>query len=261
MTASTITNDKQPVNNNKTGILKDKVIICTYPEKEQDELAEILTEQGANVISMPLIETSPLPFQLENEIASYEWLVFTSKNAVQPFAEKYPTIKNKVAVLGEKTAEKLIQHHYQLAFTGSGKSATHFGNEFKNILHQNENVLLVLGNLAPDTLENLLGEKTFVDRVNVYQTKGIQTIDQNLLQQIRDEKYDGMIVTSPSAYHELKKHLPESISSLKIFSIGPTTTATLRDDQIEPLATSQEASYKGLANTVKEYYSKKTIKN
>ena len=247
--------------NNKNNILKDKVIICTYPKKENDELAEQLAAHGATVISMPLIETLPLPFQLKEEITSYDWLVFTSKNAVKPFAEKYPTIKNKVAALGEKTAEKLIQYHYQLVFTGSGKSATHFGNEFKNVLLQNEKVLIILGNLAPDTLEDLLEEKAIVDRVNVYQTQGVQEVDQSVLQQIKDDNYDGLIVTSPSAYSELKKHLADSTSSLKIFSIGPTTTAAIQDDQIEPLATSKEASYQGLATTVIEYYSKKTIKN
>lgn len=242
-------------------ILKDKVLICTYPEKEHDELAKTIIANGASVISMPLIEISPLPFQLPKDISTYDWIVFTSKNAVEPFAAKYPVMTNKVAALGEKTAEKLIKLHYQPAFTGSGKSATDFGNEFKKILQPDEKVLLVLGNLAPDTLTNLLGQYVQIDRVNVYQTTGVQFVNKNVLNKIKNDQYDALVITSPSAYYELRKHLPESSSPLKIFSIGKTTTAALQKDEIEPLATSKEASYKGLANTIIEYYSKRTIKN
>lgn len=242
-------------------ILKDKVIICTYPQKKDDELAQTLINNGAKVISMPLIDTIPLAFELKKEITTYDWIVFTSKNAVQPFAAKYPDLSNKVAALGKKTAGKLIQYHYQPAFTGSGKSATDFGNEFKKMLQPNDQVLLVLGNLAPNTLTNLLGQHVQIDRVNVYQTVGVQSVNQDVLNQIQEEQYSALIVTSPSAYYELKKHLPESSSPLKIFSIGKTTTAALQKDGVEPLATSKEASYVGLANTVIEYFSKKTIKN
>lgn len=247
--------------NNRNNILKDKVLICTYPQKDADELAEILVSNGAKVISIPLIETIPLPFELKKDITTYDWIVFTSKNAVDPFAKKHSVLSNKVAALGEKTAEKLIQHHFQPAFTGSGKSATDFGNEFKKIIQPDDKVLLVLGNLAPDTLTNLLSQHVQVDRVNVYQTIGVQSVNQDVLNQIHDGQYSALIVTSPSAYYELKKHLPEPSSPLKIFSIGKTTTSALQKDEVEPLATSNEASYVGLANTVIEYFSKKTIKN
>ena len=245
----------------ESDILKDKIIICTYPKKEHDELAEILTAHGAKVISMPLIETSPLPFQLQHRLTEFDWLIFTSKNAVEPFVKEFHSFTNKVAALGEKTTEKLRQHHIEVKFTGSGKSATDFGNELLSILKKGEKALLVLGNLAPDTLKEILADQISVERVNVYQTTAAKLVDQGHLERIQTGQYDALIMTSPSAYQELKMKLNRPFSALQIISIGKTTTAAIQKDEVEPLATSSDASYKGLAATTIEYFTKKTIKN
>ena len=237
----------------ESNILKDKVIICTYPQKEQDELYDMLTALGATVLSMPMIEISPLPFQLENTLTTYDWLVFTSKNAVQPFVSQFKTIKNKVAALGEQTANRLRQSEVEPDFVGTGKSAADFINELLPVLLKNEKVLLVLGNLAPNTLQQQLKEKALVDRINVYQTEVAKSVDQKILRLVKNDQYDVLIVTSPSAINGLISKLNIPHHPLRIISIGITTTAAIGKFQIEPVATAIEPSYKGLAQTTIDY--------
>lgn len=235
-------------------ILKDKVIICTYPEKEQDELVAMLSEQGATVLSMPMIEISPLSFHLKKDIADYGWLVFTSKNAVEPFSSQFPTITNKVAALGEQTAKQLQDHHIEPTFIGSGKSASDFVEEFANELHEDEQVLLVLGNLAPGTLQEEFGKKSKVDRINVYQTIATKRVDREILARIKKDQYDALIVTSPSAIKALIHELENPQMQLRIISIGKTTTAAILNYQMHPLATSAKPGYRELAETTIEYF-------
>jgi len=238
-------------------ILKGRTFICTYPEKTQDELIAMLSGQGAKVLSMPVIEISPLPFQLEKGINQYDWLIFTSKNAVQPFTDRYPKVSCKIAALGEQTDQKLEQFHLQSAFVGSGKSAHDFVNEFSPELQNNEKVLVILGNLAPDTLQQKLGTKAQVDRINVYQTNPASTIAPNLLERIEKDKYDALIVTSPSAVRALIHKLKTTPEKLRFISIGTTTTAEINKYKAKLLATATEPSYKGLAETTIRFYQSK----
>jgi uroporphyrinogen-III synthase len=238
-------------------ILKGRTFICTYPEKTQDELIAMLSGAGAKVFSMPVIEISPLPFQLKKKINEYDWLIFTSKNAVQPFASRYPKVPCKIAALGEQTARKLEQFDLPPVFTGSGKSAPDFVNEFLPKLQDNEKVLVVLGNLAPDTLQQKLGIKALVDRVNVYQTNPAPDVDAELLNRIEKNQYDALIVTSPSAVRALIQKLKTTPDQLRFISIGIATTAEIRKYKAEPLATAIESSYKGLAETTINFYQSK----
>lgn len=238
-------------------ILKGRVVICTYPEKEQDELVAMLTSEGATVLSMPVIEISSLPFQLEKNINEYDWLIFTSKNAVQPFSNSYPDVTCKIAALGEQTAQKLEQFQLQPTFVGSGRSAHDFVDEFLPELQNNESVLVILGNLAPDTLQQKLETKAQVDRVNVYQTNPASTIAPDVLERIEKDEYDALLVTSPSAVRALIHKLKTAPAQLRFISIGTTTTAEIRKHQAEPLATATDPSYKGLAQTTIRFYQSK----
>ncbi len=241
----------------KNDILKGRVVICTYPEKNQDELVAMLTDEGASVLSMPVIEISPLPFQLERNINEYDWLIFTSKNAVQPFTDSYTKVPCKIAALGKQTAQKLEHFHLQSAFVGSGKSAHDFVNEFSSELQDDEKVLVILGNLAPDTLQQKLGTKAQVDRVNVYQTNPAPTVDAEVLNRIEKDQYDVILVTSPSAVRALIQRLKTTPEKLRFISIGTTTTSEIRKYKAEPLATATEPSYKDLAETTIHFYQSK----
>ncbi|MGQ8337887.1 uroporphyrinogen-III synthase [Sunxiuqinia sp. A32] len=237
-------------------ILKDKVIITTYPERTNDELKEILSSKGATVLSMPAIEISPLSFQLENA-SGYDWFVFTSKNAIKPFVTQVSVENKKLAALGAKTAEKLVEYNLQPTFIGSGKSAADFAIEFQHQVEQNEKILLVLGSLAPDTLQNAFSKKFVTDRINVYQTSLKKTVDETILSRIKEDQYDLIVVTSPSAVQSTIQLLNSSPQNLRFVCIGKITDSAIKGYGFEACLTSETPSYESIAEAIIEYFNTK----
>lgn len=238
--------------------LKGKTIVCTYPIRETDVFRDILSSKGAIVLSLPTIQITPLPFTLKNDVDNYDWIVFTSKNAIPYFFEKIkPTLRNKFAVIGESTAEELEKNGFKPDFIGSGKSGDDFAEEFSSKLQEEQEVLLALGSLAPGTLSAKLSLTHQVDRIDVYKTSKPAIIDNRLLVIIEEGLYDVLIVTSPSAIQNLHSVLDPKAGKLKIISIGKTTSAAIREYGYEPLSEAKESSYEGLAEATIEYLKNK----
>ncbi|WP_423127112.1 uroporphyrinogen-III synthase [Gaoshiqia sp. Z1-71] len=229
-------------------ILDGKIIICTYPQKTPDDFYDIISNLGAEIRYLPMIEVKALSVQLPKAISAYQWLVFTSKNAVSAFFSQYmPVRENRIAVLGEGTAKELDAFGLKADFIGSGQSAVDFVSELAAVISPGETMLLALGTLAPDTLQQRLSGQYPVDRVNVYQTVMPATVDPELFEQIEQDRYDWLVVTSPSAIKNLHACLKKTSSDLRIISIGETTTAAIRELNLEPLATAATPGYRGLA--------------
>ena len=231
-----------------------KLIICTYLQPEPDEFSVLLEEAGAKVLFMPAIEIRPLTYQSQKQLSDYNWLVFTSKNGVRNFFNQHPKkANNKIAVLGEATGRELDGFNLKANYTGTGRTGADFAQELKEVIQHGESVLLVLGELAPDTILQELQATSPVDRINIYQTVAPDNFDPTCVDLIESDSYDLMIISSPSAIKNLYLAFRAKISLWRVISIGKTTTAACRNLGIEPLATAKDSSYKGLAETTIEY--------
>ncbi|WP_372776736.1 uroporphyrinogen-III synthase [Mangrovibacterium sp.] len=243
-----------------TDKIHGKIIICTFPKPYPDDFAAPLEEAGAEVLYMPAIEIRALPYHLKKDINSYDWIVFTSKNGIRFFKEELEmkTMKH-IAVLGDATASELRKRGISPDFIGSGLSGVDFADELKQNVAPGESILLILGELAPNTLINTLNNRNPVDRINVYQTIAPDKLNPKFTTLIRQNQYDLMLISSPSAIKNLYLALQPQNIEWRLVSIGKTTTAACRDLQIEPLATAKESSYKGLAEATLEYLKNKKI--
>jgi len=106
--------------------LKGKTIVITRPERQSVEISERLTNLGATVIKFPLIAIEPpadIPLAQSKlkKVATYDYLIFTSRNAVEMalellaelFPEKTPAelfASREIAAVGKRTAETLSSH-------------------------------------------------------------------------------------------------------------------------------------------------------
>ncbi|MGQ1946876.1 uroporphyrinogen-III synthase [Geofilum sp. OHC36d9] len=231
-------------------LLKGKTVITTHPAKERDELVDVLKQYGIRVLQMPLIETVPCSFSLPKPLSFYDWVVFTSKNALQPFFAKQSHCAAQIAVIGNSTSHALTALGWKADFVGSGKSGGHFSRELRQVLHPNDKVLLVLGKLAPAVLTNNLTKFCQVERINVYDTKMPSVIDESVLELIKSDAYDLITVTSPSAVHHLIQLLGEAPKEMRLVSIGEITSAAIRRYGIEPVATASTQTYREVACSV-----------
>ncbi|WP_010663154.1 uroporphyrinogen-III synthase [Marinilabilia salmonicolor] len=232
---------------------KQPLVISTWPVRANDRFAEVLKAKGMLVLSCPMIEINFRIFSIPGRLSEYDWVVFTSKNGATSFLEQCSFhSNNQIAVIGEGTAAPLRSFGIEPDFVGAGHSGVEFAGELLDLLGKGKRVLLALGNLAPDTLSDVLTSQNTVERIDVYETRSPDSMDQAVMNQIKADDYDFIAVSSPSAIRNLYEQLEETARLLRIVSIGETTSDAVRELGIEPVATASEQSYEGLAQCVLE---------
>ena len=257
------------LNMQNAAVLKDKVIISTRALDPGDTLPEILKSAGAKTLELPMIEIVPSGSgpELEeklNNLDQYDWVFFTSKNGVVNFFKKLIDIKGsteipkalKLAVIGVKTGLELEYYGYAPTFISPENTAEEFVNQFISRYNpENLNILLSLGNLADDTLQNFLSDKNKVHRINVYQTVKPDKADNQIMELINNDQYDLILFTSPSTFNNFcsfyGKVLP---AGLKLASIGSVTTKAIQREGLEPLFTAKKSNAEGIRDSIIEYY-------
>lgn len=232
------------------GIMNRRItIITTWPVDAGEQFREVMTANGISLLSLPMIEIADLSFRLNHDLEDYHWIVFTSKNGVHSFLRRYSfSRENKIAVIGSGTAKALRTKGYEPHFTGSGTSGVKFSYELAEVVGSGQKVLLALGNLAPNRLKEALSPQNQVERVDVYQTRMPENVDENILKRIIYDDYTLIAVSSPSGVKNLMALVKDKIKRpLRLVSIGETTSDAACRLGIEPLGTSPVQSYYGLA--------------
>ena len=96
--------------------LRGKTILTTRAAGSTGDLTQRLTELGARVIECPTIELEPIENctaidQAIHRMNTYQWLMFTSANAVDYFMKRiaadHEVCRIPIAVVGSTTAKKL----------------------------------------------------------------------------------------------------------------------------------------------------------
>ncbi len=249
--------------------LKDKVIISTRALEASDTLPEIIRSSGAKLLSLPMIEIIPSPLDTQmtedlNNLDSFDWIFFTSKNGVVNFFKQLIDLKGnttlpktlKIAVIGLKTGLELEYYGYAPTFISEENTAEEFLNRFEaKYKPANLKILLSLGNLADNTLENSLSIRNIARRINVYQTVKPTQADQAILDQIKNDAYDLIVFTSPSTFNNFCTFIePSLLGRLKIASIGSVTTKAIQKAGFEPLFTARKSNAEGIRDAINEFY-------
>ena len=249
--------------------LKDKVIISTRALEASDTLPEIIKSSGAVLLALPMIEIipslmEPKMSQKLNNLHEYDWIFFTSKNGVVNFFKQLIDARGstelpksvKLAVIGYKTGLELEYYGYAPTFISEENTAEEFLNRF-NAKYQPENlkILLSLGNLADNTLQNNLSVKNTVHRINVYQTVKPAQTDTEILDLIKNNQYDLIIFTSPSTFNNFCTFYDSSLlEKLKMASIGNVTTKAIQKAGLDPLFTAKKSNAEGIRDAITEFY-------
>lgn len=260
---------EDPFEKRKNLPLYGKVFISTRAIETGDTLPDLLSAQGATLLSLPMIEINPSALKPEDSnkfklLESYDWLFFTSRNGVAHFFKQLIDITGgselpaalKVAAVGTKTASELEYYGYSPTFTGKEHGSAELADEFIHAYQPlSQKILLSLGNLADDTLKSRLGVGNQVDRMNVYETSQPRSADPMVIKQITDGAYDLILFTSPSTFNHFASFVDTSLlGNLKIGSIGTTTSKAIREAGYEPLMTAKMSSTEGLTEAILQYY-------
>ena len=225
--------------------LEGRRIAVTRAPEQAVELARLLAAHGAEVVLCPLVafeapkDTGPLDAALA-QVAEFDWLLFTSQNAVRFFDERRRALgvpfhwgRPRVAAVGPATAKAARDLGYAVGHVA--QEAT--GRGLAEGLAENvrgQSVLLPRSDKARADLPKTLAEAgARVTDVVAYRTVAPGADAEQALAQIRAGHVDAVVFASPSAFERLAEQvgmvtLHEQTGHVALAAIGPVTAEAIR---------------------------------
>jgi uroporphyrinogen III methyltransferase/synthase len=222
-----------------------KRIVVTRTRAQAGALAQGLQALGAEVIEVPTIRIDPPSDkkafrELVRDVHGYEWLVFTSPNGVDRFFDaffaEYTDLREiggvRIAAIGPATAARVTARHLAVDLVPERAVAEDFLERIKEIGSiDNLRVLIVRPDEARDVLaRGLSAAGAIVDEAIAYRTVPEDKDPRGALKRLgSEERIDLVTFASSSAvanFLALKVAIP---SNTEVASIGPVTSATLRE--------------------------------
>lgn len=247
-----------------------KRVVITRSREQAEELAARLAAAGFTPVIFPVIEfvvlpPEPLDASLDC-LAQYDWLVFTSVNAVEFFFRRVdergvPVSGVAVAVVGSATALKLQEHGLIPDFMPDEFTGEQLAQGLGDL--SGKRVLLPRAKQGrPEIVARLRQQGALVDDVALYETVTAVPTPTALAELAAG--FDAITFTSPSSVRNfidlVGLHLPglpnpaELLDDIVVACIGPVTAAAavkfnLRVDLIPDAYTIE-----GLVQALRKYF-------
>ena len=245
-----------------------KLIISTRPQLEDDTLTQSLSGLGAMVIHAPLIQILPVERSailddVFHQLGTYAHIIFTSRNGVKYFYDYahrsgIPLEFNsnvQFSAVGRRTADEFRKHCSLDLLVGSGTTSEDLLKQLLDTIVSPQRILLPVGNLAGAVLEEGLSPSNHITRLEIYRTQPVSNVQPEVMERIRQNAYDLIIFTSPSAVDALysTKGIGENFVQLRAACIGSTTRGRAVELGIEPVLTASEPDGAVFAAEITEY--------
>jgi uroporphyrinogen III methyltransferase/synthase len=246
-------------------------VLVTRAEHQTKELSRLLQERGAQPVEMPVIKISP-PVSWQEldkailDLKRYDWIFFTSVNAVDMFWKRLGAKKldgrqfggTKIGAIGPATAgalkvKGLRPEYIPKTYTSRGLLA---GLNKQDIV--GKRVLLPRADIASDELNNgliRLGAK--VHQVTAYRTATATKPNPPAKQMLLKGEIDIITFTSASTVNGLFEILGrnwEIVKKAKLACIGPVTAAALVDRGLKADIVAREHTMTGLVADIEQYF-------
>lgn len=243
-----------------------KKIVVTRTREQVSKLSKMLTILGARAIEFPVINIKrssdmSLLHEALNKITTYNWLVFTSQNAITIFFEElYNYGKDvralgniKIAAIGKATADELKNYGLKADIVPQKFVAESLLDEMRKHNLQGEKILLPCASDARETLAAGLKESgADVHRIHIYTAVIPESVDTEMLEKVSDA--DIITFTSSSTAKNFFSIVEKTGAA--IASIGPVTSATLKELGHNPGIEADEYTVEGLVEAIISSYSK-----
>jgi len=220
-------------------VLQGQTIVFTGQPRSQEVLQEV-ERLGGEVQLFPLIRTHEVTSSRDRDflsrLSSYDWLIFTSQNAVLFFLQKMSRyniqlkeINMKIAVVGTSTARAIEDVGLPVSFIPTNFSAEAFVQQFPQVSDIKDTCLFLRGSLAKDTIKEGLSQQ--VDEWTVYETLPNMDNSQRLSTYITQRPNVIIAFASPSAVEVFADTIASQMgwAPFKIAAIGHVTATTLEN--------------------------------
>jgi uroporphyrinogen III methyltransferase/synthase len=244
-----------------------KRILVPRPKAQAVATARAIRERGAEPIVFPLIEIHgpPDPEALvtaARQVSSYDWVVFTSANAVERFfaalAEAGRDLRTfgaaRIAVIGTKTAAALEQLGLRPDLVAEEQVGEGIAAEL--VARAPRRVLIPRARDAREVLpDTLRASGVEVDVVVAYETRAVSAERAEELAALLESRgVEIVLFTSSSTVSSmlglLGARATELLSGVTVASIGPETTRALSEAGIRVDVSAERYSIDGLLDAL-----------
>jgi len=243
--------------------LEGRSILLTRAHPQNQTFRKRLEEEGAQVVEVPTIEIEepeswdPVD-RVVARLGDYDWVVFTSANAVEAFCRRVTGPLPRVAVVGSQTARRA---------EGMGIDVGLVPAEFRweGVLEalpgdmSGQRILIPRGDLATDEFPKALRLRgATVDVVTTYRTvrprRGREDLEKTL-----EAGIDCITFTSGSTARNLLAMLddpeaPVRLAGIAIAVIGPTTRRVVEGLGLTVTIEPPEATIPAMSEAIRTYF-------
>jgi len=231
-------------------------------------LSKELRHLGAEVIEIPFIEIhKPKSFKsldaaLKN-LSTYDWLVLTSVNGVEAMWNRMEKLRLRtkgprnlrVATIGPATKKAIVQRGIKVDVVPKEYVAESVVRSLKKNI-KGKRVLLVRAKVARDVIPRELRRAgAHVDVVEAYETAVPQSSRERLRAALKNPKMRPHVVTFTSSstvknFVQLLGPRHPNLDGIRMASIGPVTSATLREQGLPVDIKAKQFTIPGLIEAI-----------
>ncbi len=221
-------------------------VLVPRTKEQAGDMSERLVAHGATPIEVPTIAVEPprSPAQMERAVKGlvdgrYQWVVFTSTNAVRAVWEKFAEFGLdarafsgvKIACVGESTADRVRAFGISPELVPSGEQSSQGLLEefpdFDSIFDPVNRVLLPRADIATETLAEGLRKRGWeIEDVTAYRTVRAAPPPAETREMIKSGGFDAVCFTSSSTVRNLVGIAGKPHARTIVACIGPKTAET-----------------------------------
>jgi uroporphyrinogen III methyltransferase/synthase len=249
-------------------------ILLTRSREQAMELVELLEELGAQPIEAPTIRIVPPDDYgpLDDACAragSFDWIVFTSANAVDSFMRRLLAgpgdvreLKGvRLCTIGPATADRLAHYGIKIDLTPSEYRAEAVVDALRGRSGlAGSRILLPRADIARELLaEELKAAGAAVTEVIAYRTLPDQAGDHDVYRMLLDKQIDVVIFTSASTVRNFVRFLgadaaADLLAKTIVASIGPVTAEAAQQLGIRTTVMPREYTIPALVGAIVEHF-------
>ncbi len=250
-------------------------ILVTRTRAQSSELVRLLERRGAGCVECPAIEvrppedTSAIDSAIEN-LDTYDWIIFSSPNAVKYFLQrlfdKGHDIRSlgsaRIACVGASTADCVREYHLNVDMVPHSFRAEGLVKEFGKLDINGKKVLIPRAKKAREILpQGLEAMGASVTVATVYETVTPE-MRQDVVEILRDEDVDVLTFTSSSTVNNFFKMVPldlreRILSKAKIACIGPVTARTAEKQGLTIDIQPEKSTIKDMVDAIEAFFKEK----
>jgi uroporphyrinogen III methyltransferase/synthase len=247
--------------------LKGKRIVVTRSQEQAPELVNRLGELGADVIELPVLRICNPENKREfaehvANVHTYDWLVFSSTNGVRRFFDAFYALYKdarslggvRIAAVGPGTQKAIEAYHFAVDLVPERHIAEGLLEAFENDYDIDSQTVLWVRpeNARPVLADGLAKQHAIVDECIAYRIEPETDDPTGAAERLAQGGADVITFTSSSTaryFHDLGLPWPEGCVAA---SIGPITTAKLKDLGQDRIVEAQDHNIEGLVTAILE---------